>query len=359
MNGPVLFEARGVPATLNRTYETREEAVACARGDLELVQDLATGLVRNALFDPARVGYDARYRNEQATSPTFRRHLDGVRGIVGRTMGGRRLVEVGCGKGFFLESLRADGFDAEGLDPAYEGDAPWVRRASFTGQPLEAEAVVLRHVLEHVAEPWAFLADLARATPNGARIYVEVPCFAWILSCRAWFDCCYEHANYFRLEDFEGAFGSVLDSGRLFGGQYLYVVAELASLRTPRVPSPAVSVPDGFLASMPGRADWRAPEGPFAIWGASAKGTMYAHYLAAAGAEPARVVDIDPAKQGRYLAGSGLRVSAPEEALAALPSGASIHVMNANYRDEIAAIGGPAFRYLPMPSAGGSTVSSP
>lgn len=348
MSARVLFEARGLPATLNRTYATREEALACTRGDLRLVEDPETGLVRNALFDPARVGYDASYRNEQAGSPAFRRHLDEVRGLVGRWMRGRRLVEVGCGKGFFLESLRAEGFDAVGLDPAYEGDRPWVTRAPFSGQPLAAEAVVLRHVLEHVADPWSFLAGLARATPEGARIYLEVPCFEWTLRRRAWFDCCYEHVNYFRPTDLGGAFETVLETGHLFGGQYLYAVAELSSLRTERPPRPPVSIPEDFLEARPGHPRWRRPEGAFAVWGASAKGAMYAHALAEAGVAPDLVVDVDPAKQGRHLPASGFRVSAPDDAIAALRPGAAIHVMNPNYRDEISARAGPSFRYVTL-----------
>ena len=49
------------------------------------------------------------------------------------------------------------------------------------------------------------------------------------------------------------------------------------------------------------------------------------------------VIDINPAKQGRYLAGTGLRVQSPEEAMAHLPDGADVFVMNSNYLREIQA----------------------
>jgi hypothetical protein len=51
----------------------------------------------------------------------------------------------------------------------------------------------------------------------------------------------------------------------------------------------------------------------------------------------AGVIDINPAKQGRFLAGTGLRVEAPGEALARLAPGSRILVMNPNYLDEIRA----------------------
>ena len=43
--------------------------------------------------------------------------------------------------------------------------------------------------------------------------------------------------NYFRLSDFTRMFGNVIESGRLFGGQYLYVLADLATLRDPELPA--------------------------------------------------------------------------------------------------------------------------
>jgi hypothetical protein len=55
------------------------------------------------------------------------------------------------------------------------------------------------------------------------------------------------------------------------------------------------------------------------------------------------VIDINPAKQGRYLAATGLRVQSPDEAMAHLPAGAEVFVMNSNYRDEIEAL--TAHRY--------------
>jgi hypothetical protein len=50
------------------------------------------------------------------------------------------------------------------------------------------------------------------------------------------------------------------------------------------------------------------------------------------------VIDINPAKQGRHLAATGLRVQSPAEAMAHLPAGADVFVMNTNYLDEIEAL---------------------
>jgi hypothetical protein len=44
---------------------------------------------------------------------------------------------------------------------------------------------------------------------------------------QSWFDLFYEHVNYFRLDDLRRMFGTVHEAGHLFGGQYLYIVADL------------------------------------------------------------------------------------------------------------------------------------
>jgi len=43
-------------------------------------------------------------------------------------MGKERIVEVGCGKGYFWEMLLVKGFDVTGSDPTYEGENPLVKR---------------------------------------------------------------------------------------------------------------------------------------------------------------------------------------------------------------------------------------
>jgi hypothetical protein len=44
------------------------------------------------------------------------------------------------------------------------------------------------------------------------------------------------------------------------------------------------------------------------------------------------VIDVNPAKQGRYLPATGLLVQSPAEALPTLSAAAMIFVMNSSYR---------------------------
>lgn len=342
----LLYAQEKLPIFQNRMYDSEAEARDCPKGDMRLVEDLQTGLVYNAAFRPELMVYDQHYQNEQGVSPLFRAHLETVSDIVQRGMGREEIVEVGCGKGFFLELLLAKGVDVTGFDPTYEGDSPRVQKRYFDQSVgMQARGLVLRHVLEHIQDPYTFLQKLKEANGGGGKIYIEVPCFDWICERRAWFDVFYEHVNYFRLRDFHRMFGTVIESGRLFGEQYLYVVADLATLRAPvRDPAEPVQFPDDFT-----RTAFAAPTAgaqQVAIWGGASKGVIFALIRARAGQPVDLVIDINPAKQGRYLPSTGLLVQSPQEALAKIPQGSQIYVMNSNYLKEIVEMSGNQFKYI-------------
>jgi hypothetical protein len=339
-----LYRCDALPTFQNRTYSSAEEARTCPLGDLRLVQDLGSGLIYNAAFRPELMQYDEHYQNEQAVSVAFRRHLEEVAVIIERAMGRVSLVEVGCGKGYFLETLAAKGFSITGFDPAYEGNSPYIKKQLFQPEVgMEANGLVLRHVLEHIQRPMEFLSNLAKANGGHGLIYIEVPCFDWILAHRAWFDLFYEHVNYFRLSDFQRMFGRVVDSGRLFGGQYLYVIADLATLREPICPTNGQCVlPGDFLDTLAQAATGAGAS----VWGASSKGVIFSLMLARQGCNISTVIDINPAKQGKYLPASGMRVRSPEEALPRLPAGSTIYVMNSNYFEEIRQMSNNQYHYV-------------
>lgn len=342
-----LYQVDQLPIFQNRMYDTESAARACPKGDMKLVEDLRTGLVYNEAFRPELMQYDKHYQNEQAVSSLFRRHLEHVAVVIVRTIGKRGVVEVGCGKGYFLEMLTAKGFDITGFDPTYEGDNPAVVKKYFASElGIRAVGIVLRHVLEHIQDPFQFLLQLKEANGGSGRIYIEVPCFDWICERRAWFDVYYEHVNYFRLNDFHSMFGTIYECGRLFGKQYLYVVAELASLKQPEyVEERRVNFPDDFLSSL--NSVDRAENSEYsAVWGGASKGVIFTLLKARMGTPVTCIIDINPAKQGKYLPMTGLRVQSPEEALSSLPNGATIFVMNSNYLEEIKKMSGNAFNYI-------------
>jgi hypothetical protein len=340
-----LYSASQLPIFQNRMYATAQEARDCPLGDVRLVEDLSTGLVYNAAFRPELVVYDEHYQNEQAVSPQFRAHLEEVAAIVERRLGRHALIEVACGKGYFLEMLANRGCEITGFDPAYEGANPAIEKRYFApGTGVTGRGLILRHVLEHVVDPLAFLAQLREANQGEGTIYIEVPCFEWICEQGAWFDVFYEHVNYFRPVDFARMFEVVHESGHLFGGQYIYVVADLRSLRTPAYDeNERVRLPAAF-----GTRDkhMRTDANPAVIWGGASKGVIFALQRMRGGAPIHTVVDINPAKQGKYLPATGLRVESPDDVLPRLSAGTTIYVMNSNYLDEIRVQAGPTFQYI-------------
>jgi hypothetical protein len=339
-----LYEQGDFPIFQNRMYESAQAALECPRGDIRLVQDSRSGLIFNAAFKPELMTYDAAYQNEQAHSPSFRTHLETVADIIENALGRQNLVEVGCGKAFFLELLQARGCSITGFDPTYEGNNPSIERHLFeSGVSVKASGIVLRHVLEHVQDPFSFLSGL-RDTNDGGLIYIEVPCLDWILRRRAWFDIFYEHVNYFRLLDFHRMFDRVIASGRLFGGQYLYVVADLALLRTPvATPDDEITFPADFLYAVLSEAGSTIGDSE-AVWGAASKGVIYSLLRARRGNPVKQLIDINPAKIGRFVPGTGLRVLSPEEGLSLIRPGSTIRVMNSNYVEEIRQMTGDRFR---------------
>jgi 2-polyprenyl-3-methyl-5-hydroxy-6-metoxy-1,4-benzoquinol methylase len=348
MNQHEIFRTESIPVLQNKMFDTEAAAVDCPKGDVILVQDTDTGLIFNKAFDAALLTYDSDYQNEQACSGIFQRHIGSVLDIIKKYFQKKTIIEIGCGKGRFLGHLRQSGYKVTGIDPAYEGDDPEIIKAPFDlNSGLAADGIVLRHVLEHVPDPIDFLVSIAEANGGKGSVYIEVPCFDWICRHRAWFDVYYEHVNYFRLSDFRKMFGVIFDAGYVFKGQYLYVVADLSTLKRPRAnASDIIQFPKDFTASIQNILVASIAGTRKAVWGGAAKGMMFAYYMKRAGQSMDWVIDINPAKQGKYLPGTGLRVSSPNEAMKILKPGDDIYIMNSNYLGEIVATTNNHYHYI-------------
>lgn len=340
-----LYKIDGVPTVQNRVYETAAQAINCQRGDIRLSHHPDTGIVTNLAFDEKLVCYDRSYNNEQSLSAAFQQHLIEVAATIRRGLGTTNLFEVGCGKGAFLERLREDGCEIGGCDPTYEGTNANVHRSFFNESlGVSGKNLILRHVLEHVANPLGFLQLLAE-TNHGGKIYIEVPCLDWIIAKGTWFDIFYEHVNYFRQDDFLRIFRHV-EVTKLFGGQYLGVVADLRNLQTAEKiktlssRSCEVKFPSEFCSP-----DIRNATANDVIWGAASKGVIYAIVREKLGVPLASAVDINPAKQGRHLPVTGIPVISPAEFMRQATAKKQVVVMNSNYLNEIRTLTENRFTY--------------
>jgi SAM-dependent methyltransferase len=340
-----LLSLQGIPLFQSRMYDTKEEALKCPKINVVLTEDLSTGLVSNSAFDYNQIDYGQDYNNDQSFSGVFSEHLNHVLQILLQYMGQGRYVEIGCGKGGFLSLMEAANLDVWGCDPTYSGTKQNILKKYFSKEMRFDKAhIVLRHVLEHIPNPAVFLQDIKASNNGGGLIYIEVPSLEWILEHKAWYDITGEHCNYFTRDYFLHVFEHIHYIGNTFGGQYISIIASLESLNT-KAGDPCCEIvfPSDF---MPDFDKYRSINRELVVWGAAGKGVMFCHHAMKAGVKIAGIIDINPGKQGKYIASSGLKVE-PPESIRQMSHG-SIAIMNQNYRSEIVHFCGHGFTYLEL-----------
>lgn len=329
-----LFTQQTVPLFQNKVYPTVAAALQAETGSVELVQSSVSGFVYNLRFNPALMHYDAHYQNEQAKSGVFQQHLHAVLArLEAYGLKGKQVVEIGCGKGHFFEMMLAKGIDCIGFDPTYEGNHPKIRKEYFTeNAAIQADVIILRHTLEHIPAPFGFLHQIAKANGYKGKIFVEVPTFDWIVQKEAFWDIFYEHCNYFTQTTLASMFMTA-ETGSFFGGQYIYLWADLADLQ-PTIPYYAFqSYQPLFSKTIDKWKNYLATHPNIAIWGAGAKGSTFLNLLDTQRQYVRCVIDINPAKQDKFIARTGHPIISPQKIQELAIQ--HIVVMNENYLDEI------------------------
>jgi SAM-dependent methyltransferase len=276
---------------------------------------------------------------------------------------GRDVLEIGCGKGEFLSLMCVLGDNRGiGIDPAFVEerlDSEAADRMRFITDlyseryaHLRADAVVCRHTLEHISPVADFLALIRRTIGDQfeTAVLFDLPDVVRILREGAFWDIYYEHCSYFSPGSLARLFRrtgfDVLALERDYDDQYIVLEARpghdddprpLADEESPEQLAEEVRRFKGTFAETTWR--WRdflrsarSNRKRVAIWGAGSKGVAFLTTLAT-GDEVAYAVDINPYKQGKYLAGTGHRVVGPDW-LADEPPDVVI-AMNSSYLDEI------------------------
>ena len=355
-----------VPVNSITLWPSRESALQCPAGAIQLAFCLECGAIYNQAFDPAALHYDTRYDNSLHFSASFRQYAEALADqLIARfDLQGKDLVEVGCGKGDFLSLLCARGGNRGiGFDPTYESD----RADAHAGQGFRvvrdfysrayageaADFVCCRHVLEHVIDPRAFLADIRQAISRRTNcgVFFEVPNALFTLCGMGIWDVIYEHCFYYAAAPLARLFRScgfeVVKTYEAFGGQYLCLEAKPAATDS----HASLSVNEDDLSALSSAVNvfakryqqqigqWRralkdlAQEGKrVVLWGAGAKGAMFLNAFRDV-SNMQYIVDINPHKQGSFVPGTGQQVVAPDFLGEYKPD--LIIITNPNYGEEI------------------------
>lgn len=365
--GSVFLSLAEQPVLIGVLWPDAEAARSCRKGDIELAFCPDCGFIWNTVFDPDRIEYDQQYDNSLHFSPTFQRYSQTLVDRLVNTYGlhDKTVVDIGCGKGDFLAMLcEAGNNTGYGFDPSYEGErvsSPAADRITWSNDyyseehaRIQADLLASRFVYEHIPAPHDFLRMIRRSITDPARtvIYFEVPDADLIVRQGSVWDVIYEHCSYFSVESLTRSFAAcgfdVLRVEETYDRQFLTIEARAAGgepgdpgTDTGDLAKLAADV-DAFGAAQAAKmtewrdrlAQWRAQGTKAAAWGAGAKAVGFLNMLGDRDAIT-RVVDINPHKQGKHLAGTGQRIVAPQD-LAADPPDVVV-LMNPIYRDEISA----------------------
>ena len=366
-NLQIFHEQAGVPVHSCLLLSDRDEARRFPRGHIRLGFCEACGFITNTAFDASLHSYSNRYEETQGCSPRFQAFATDLatQWVDRHDLRNKLVVEIGCGKGEFLELMcQIGGNRGVGVDPSYvPGRLDPERTAGiefiqdfysekYAG--LGGDAIVCRHTLEHIHPVADFLRTVRKAIGDRLDTIVlfELPDVLRVLRETAFWDVYYEHCSYFSLGSLARLFRQtgfeVLDLSMAFDDQYLLLEAQPAAGPTGTLaplpaeddlqpladavrdfePRLAARIADAQDEVMRAVKDGRRT----VVWGSGSKGVAFLTTLGI-NEEIEYVVDINPRKQGMFMAGSGHPIVSPDFLTDYRPD--LVIVMNAIYTREI------------------------
>ncbi|GAK58826.1 C-methyltransferase [Candidatus Vecturithrix granuli] len=362
----IFHETKNFPIHTVLNMTTREKAVHYPCGDIVLGFCPSCGFISNVAFDASLLEYSPECEESQGFSPTFnefaRRSAQQL--IEKYDLRHKTIIEIGCGKGDFLTLLCELGQNQGiGFDPAYvpgrdqhqqNYDIKFIQ--DFYSEKYacyHGDVVCCRMTLEHIYNTADFVNMVRRSIGNqtDTLVFFQVPDVTRILHDCAFEDIYYEHCSYFSPGSLGRLFRtcgfSILDLRTDYDEQYLILEARPAFKDVQPLPFPLEedvktvenSIRDFQRAYRTTMEYWRRQmqhiktQGKRAVvWGSGSKGVAFLTKLNISD-EIEYVVDINPYRQGTYMAGTGQRIVAPEFLQVHRPD--VVIIMNPIYRREI------------------------
>lgn len=363
--GEPFYALPAVPTNSCLLIDDRKAALDFPVAPLQLCFCTSCGFIYNAAWEPARTAYSEQYEETQGFSQTFNAFQERlVADLIARHgLRGKRIVEIGCGKGEFLSLLCRLG-DNEGLgyDPSFvparhDPDEGRVRVVQeFFGDrsgPLACDFLCCKMTLEHIPNVSECLTTIRRALGDrtDTEVFFQVPDASRILWEGAFWDIYYEHCSYFTGHSLASLFERTgFAVGRIwidYDGQYLMIEAQPngdAGVATDaarglqelgrQVMKFRHDVPAAIAGWRRRLAAYKAAGKRTLLWGSGSKAVAFLTTLDLDG-EVAAVVDINPFRQGKFMPKSGHPIIGPQEVAELSPD--VVVIMNPIYRNEIGA----------------------
>jgi SAM-dependent methyltransferase len=363
----VFYEVRGAPVHSVLLMPTREVAVNFPRRDIALGLCSVCGFISNTRFDASVHNYSGQYEETQGFSPTFQAfHKRLAQSLIDQyNLREKTVVEIGCGKGEFLTLLCEMGPNRGiGFDPAFvkernpagaETEVEFI--ADFYSEKytnVSADFFCCKMTLEHIPNTADFVRMVRRAIGDRPEslVFFQIPDMHRVLRDVAFWDIYYEHCSYFTspslIRLFEEASFEVERVWTDYDDQYLMIAAHPVEGRPNRSWFNAADVKnvsediDFFLANQSALIQkWKGNVDDFhrqnkraVVWGSGSKGVAFLTALQLNGAIE-YVVDINPYRQGKFMAGTGQEIVSPEFLTQYKPDVAI--AMNPIYQSEIQA----------------------
>ena len=359
-----FLELPDVPVFCNLLFKTRDEALNCPKGSIKLAFCISCSHIMNVAFDPNLLDYTQVYENPLDYSPKFQTYRQSLAKMLIEqyTLDNKDIISIGCGKGSFISSLCELGNNRGiGFDPALQRiDEPLeisskvkLIKEYYSEQHSNypCDLFVCRHVLEHIFHPKAFLSMIRRTigTNQNTAVFFEVPNALVIFQRFFIWDIIYEHYSYFTPISLTRIFllskFNVRHLHECFEGQFLGIHASpnkqvITDFSEQRIQIDQIAKDiKTFAASYKQVVNkWRRKleqkkeEGQrVVIWGTGSKGVTFLNTFKNSHIEYA--VDINPKKQGKYVAGTGQQIVSPSFLQHYRPD--VIIVMNPIYKQEI------------------------
>ena len=366
-NVSIFHSMKDVPANSCILLASPEEARAYPTGDIDLGFCDDCGFIFNASFEETKAKYSDKYEETQGFSTVFSKfHQKLAERIVEKhKLHGKKIVEIGCGKGEFLVLLAKIGDNhGIGIDPGVHLDRipEDVRERLTFIQDFYAEEhitedvdfVACKMTLEHIPAALDFIEKVFGGVRNrpDATVFFQIPDALRVMRECAFEDIYYEHCSYFspgslsRL--FRRAGFSILDVASEYDGQYLTIEAKAPAKNEPI----AMFREDSDLGELRKlveqfpqklqrmRDEWRDKLDGFmregktvALWGSGSKAVSFITTLGL-DRQIAAVTDINPYRHNHYLPKTAHAIVSPEELAKLKPD--VVIAMNRIYRDEIA-----------------------